>query len=152
MNAKYRLRYLCILWHLLVPRSTCHVADATHEDEDFVIFATRISPLMTGSKLEPSLIPDSVEEQSQEMGFLDPIDSENWTQFNDDMTAKQSCKFGGEERLVGYIAMKLKSKFPELLLLSELETRTPQSWTQLTSNGGLHIPSYNFFNLAKRWN
>jgi hypothetical protein len=78
------------------------------------------------------------------------MDFENWTQFNDDMTVKQSCELGGKERLIGYIAMKLKSKFPELLLPSELETRTPQSWTQLTSSGGLNLPSYNFLNLAIR--
>jgi hypothetical protein len=78
--------------------------------------------------------------------------SDNWTQFNDDMTVKQSCELGGEERLVGYIAIKLNSKFPELFRPSELEARTPPRWTQLISNGGLHIPFYNFLNLARRWN
>jgi hypothetical protein len=117
-----------------------------------VIFATRISPLMIGSQEEYPQIPDSVEEALQELCFEDSITSENWASFNDGMTMRQSMEFGGEEKLLGYIVMKLKSKFPELILPSELESRQPQSWTQFVSRGGLHLPSYDFLNLARRWN
>jgi hypothetical protein len=34
----------------------------------------------------------------------------------------------------------------------DLERRNPQSWVQTISHGRLHVPSYDFLNLARSWN
>ena len=54
--------------------------------------------------------------------------------------------------MAGSILSKLKDAFPELILDDAEKDRTPQSWTQTISRGGLTITSCKMLLLMKEWN
>jgi len=152
VDAKYRLRMLCLTWHLLLPKSSAAVMRADSSDEDIVLFSSKITPLMLDEKTNVTAIPDELEEQLAECNNeIAEISRETWTEYNENLTTEQQCELGGEEFIAGYILSKLKSYFPELILEDE-EDRAPSSWVQDISKGSLVIPSYKMLQLLKEWN
>jgi hypothetical protein len=155
VDFKYRLRYLCLTWHLLIPRPTCPVVNHDYvPDDDEVIVSTKISPLLMGLEIQPTPIPETVEEALCDLPLdtENNLSTENWTTFNDHLKLSQKCEFGGEEFLAGYIAKKVSSKFPGFVLSAPEATRVPLSWTQHISKGGLKVPSYDMLNMTRRMN
>ena len=153
VDANYRLRYLCLMWHLLIARSTSPVMNECNGDEDEVIFATKISPLMIEVPTQSPEIPMDMDEQLSEISLDElQLSSSTWESFNNDLSIRESFEFGGIENLAAYIAKKLQSQFSNLELPAKQEKRQPQSWVQTLSKGGLHIPLYDFINVIRNWN
>jgi len=156
VDFKYRLRYLCLTWHLLVARPTCPVLNNEYIlDDDEVIFSTKIAPLLIGRdevQPTPPPIPENIEQMLCELTLEVSVNSENWTRVNENMRLSERCEFGGQDNLAGFIAKKLSKKFPGLVLTAPEKVREPLSWSQHISNGGLHVPSYTLLNLTRDWN
>jgi len=84
------------------------------------------------------------------------LNSDTWMAYNSNLTYKESCELGGQEYVAGFIASKLVSKHPELVLpMKDLE-RLPKSWTQQLSHGNLTVPIpewvSQFINMDKAFN
>ena len=63
VDAKYRLRMLCLTWHLPIPKSSASVVKASTCDDDIVHFSSKIVPLMSKEKSSSKPIPDELEER-----------------------------------------------------------------------------------------
>lgn len=90
------------------------------------------------------------DENVDDDNFFSDLDCLETQAFQQDANPEDKIKYEGLKYISGYVAFKLKKKFPQLgVRTCSLGTEINQSWTETVSEGGLCVPSDEYMEAAK---
>ncbi|CAL8083730.1 unnamed protein product [Orchesella dallaii] len=154
-EAQCRLKTVMLGWNY---RENTRSVSANIEDSAPTTFLSSLllSSLNKNSTgcTEDGSCDDDVQDPDVENNQLDEDElpsEENWNEFYGKLNSSEKCEFGGKEYVCGFIARKLKKKFPQLSLgHTSSVTRMPQSWVQRKSRGNLTVPTYDWLAMCSK--
>ena len=152
VDAKYRLRMLCISWHMLKPSQNSPVEEHCDNEPKHLPLLKMVTPKKKAEDTVCKEIYDKYEEIQSELGQINyELSAMNWSEVNSQMSPAELCELNGQEYLLGFLVKKFQNKFPDLKLSPAESLRTPQSYTQTISDGNLVVPSYDLMNQFRKW-
>ncbi|CAL8069003.1 unnamed protein product [Orchesella dallaii] len=149
-EAMCRLKTVMLGWNFR--ENSTFVSTSMEESQPTTFLSTMLLGSLRSTPLQNEN-EESVNDESSPEDYVPDksLDEDNWYAFYNSLDSTEKCEFGGKEYIYGFIAKKLKKKFPNLTLgVTRYVEREPKSWIQLKSRGGLTIPSYDWVNACER--